>query len=1556
MTHAQRPSGRNPSRVCRPAAGLARPTVEAVERRLLFATYTVTTVADAGAGSLRQAILDANAGAGADTISFALPGAGPYTIAPTSGLPQLTGPTRIDGTTQPGYAGVPVVHVRGPGATPGYLVAGLSMVGDDSSVRGLAVSGWSWYQVNVEGARAVVAGNYLGLGPDGTATNASYADSYGGVGTRSVASRVGGTVPADRNVIGGVRVGVRVMGYSAGTVVQGNYIGLAPDGATARPGGVGVNFEGGKDVTIGGTLAAARNVIAACQAGISFGTGSAIGVAIEGNYIGTDATGGRAVPNGVGIDVDGGGGIRVGGRSAAARNVIAGNLTDGVRIGEESYDPAVSVLGNWIGLAAGGSPLGNGRDGVRVEQIWDPPATPPAVGGPSAGEANVIAHNGGAGVRVVDVSVAGTVASRNSIFGNGGLGIDVAGAGPTPNDPLDVDGFTNAPVLSATTLDGLPAVAVTLDARPGTTYAVELFATPAADAGQGQSFVAATFLTTDAAGHATRVVGVAPRGDAVVLAATATGTVAGAGTSEFSAGLPYAASSGPTAQVEPLEKPFAYSPLASATISFSRPVSGFDLADLRLTRAGRPDDLLPSAAASLTASPDARVWTLSGLAAVTAAPGFYTVSFADAAAVHDEAGGADFPAAGGQAVEVVPVRLSVGVAVPGPAVRAGGIAAATVTFSVPVVGFDAADLSLTRDGSAANLLPAAAAVTTGDGGLTWAVDGLAALTSTPGAYTLRVAAGAVVDAGQGPIAVPAAAAQAVTVVAPLESTFYAVGPPLRFTPVTGVSFGFTRPVSGLSLADLELTRDGGPNLLPSAPGAWVRLDANAYVVDGLSGVTAAPGRYRFGFGAAAAVVDLATGETAMPAGGTEWTVLAPVVGRAVDKPTGPVPRAPASLTLRFDRPIDGLDLADLAASFTPAVGPPSGYSLNNLQLRLDRVNATDWQLSGLDAVFSAPGTLRLYPAYGGGVTEPGVGPSHFSVDETYQIAPTLEVTIEHPDPSPRVLPVDRLGFTFSVPTTGFDLSDVRLTRDGQPVPLAAPAQAVAATDRGDYWLLTGLTSVTQLPGQYEVRVVAAGSGIAGTDGRPLEADAAQSWRVEAGGSVTLDRRAKADAYVRNGTFASRNFGSAADLQAGWSGLADGGRQSYLSFDISGLGTSTQNLHRAVLRLAGHTSDGRPLPVGLYVAPNTWTEAGVTYTNRPIPATQAVASGTVAGSADAWYEFDVSRAIMNARTAGLTTLTLAVKNLVTSTTYAMFASDESAAPPVLRVIQQAVVAQPKLVVTPTALAVREGGTAGFTVRLDAPVYGEVGVQVTRTAGDTNLTIANSGTSQPHALTLLFTHDNWSVPQTVVLAAAQDGDTSNGSASFLVAFDGTASKTVVATEADDDLPPPVVTKTLRATADAYVRDGAFAGQNFGSGDLAVRKATTGGQTRWTVLKFDLATVSAVTSATLRLFGRLDTTANPSVGVQAFAASNATWTEAGVTWANKPLAAGVALGTMAVAGTAGKWYALDLTAWLKAQRAAGKTTVSLVLTSPATTAATALFAGDEATTNRPELVVKS
>ncbi|AQZ68099.1 Chitinase [[Actinomadura] parvosata subsp. kistnae] len=101
----------------------------------------------------------------------------------------------------------------------------------------------------------------------------------------------------------------------------------------------------------------------------------------------------------------------------------------------------------------------------------------------------------------------------------------------------------------------------------------------------------------------------------------------------------------------------------------------------------------------------------------------------------------------------------------------------------------------------------------------------------------------------------------------------------------------------------------------------------------------------------------------------------------------------------------------------------------------------------------------------------------------------------------------------------------------------------------------------------------------------------------------------------------------------------------------------------------------------------------------------------------------------------------------------------------------------IIVSPTSVTVPEGSTGTFTARLAAQPTSSVTVTTTAGSGDSSITVS-SGAS------LTFSTSNWNTPQTVTLAAAQDSDTTNGSRTFTVAATGLTSRTVTATEADDD----------------------------------------------------------------------------------------------------------------------------------------------------------------------------
>lgn len=168
------------------------------------ATFTVTSTLDAGAGSLRQAILDANAAAGADTIAFAIPGAGPHRIAVASSLPGITGPVTIDGYTQPGAAANTLVagtnaqiriEIYGPGD---FSASGLTLLvgAVDSTIRGLSVNRFGGSQINLLADRATVTGNFIGIAPDGTTVYPSAPGTRVGLSVIGDFARIGGTARA----------------------------------------------------------------------------------------------------------------------------------------------------------------------------------------------------------------------------------------------------------------------------------------------------------------------------------------------------------------------------------------------------------------------------------------------------------------------------------------------------------------------------------------------------------------------------------------------------------------------------------------------------------------------------------------------------------------------------------------------------------------------------------------------------------------------------------------------------------------------------------------------------------------------------------------------------------------------------------------------------------------------------------------------------------------------------------------------------------------------------------------------------------------------------------------------------------------------------------------------------------------------------------------------------------------------------------------------------------------------------------------------------------------
>lgn len=177
--------------------------------------------------------------------------------------------------------------------------------------------------------------------------------------------------------------------------------------------------------------------------------------------------------------------------------------------------------------------------------------------------------------------------------------------------------------------------------------------------------------------------------------------------------------------------------------------------------------------------------------------------------------------------------------------------------------------------------------------------------------------------------------------------------------------------------------------------------------------------------------------------------------------------------------------------------------------------------------------------------------------------------------------------------------------------------------------------------------------------------------------------------------------------------------------------------------------------------------------------------------------------------------------------------------------------------------------------------------------------------------------------------------------------------------DPGPAPV---TIAATDASYVRGGGRAKQNFGTDStLVVKDARNPGSARQAYIRFDLAGlgVAPIEHAKLRLFGHRGgvgagaAAANGVVTTNVFTASDDAWDEAGLTWKTKPEAAATPIASLSVGSMAGQFYEVDLTSFLQTERAAGHTTITLVLKNATPARGQTIFASDEAT-NGPQLII--
>jgi trimeric autotransporter adhesin len=523
-------------------------------------TYVVTTTNTNGPGSLAVSISSANASPGPDAVHFAISGVAPFTIDWTSVNVPVTEALTIDATSQSGYAGSPLVEMRA-----NMLGTGLRVTGGASVIRGLAINRFSFAIGLESNGGNVVEGNYLGMGVDGVTPqgNAGF-----GILVESNANTIGGTTASARNVISGNgNSGVKLGFGTSGNVVSGNYIGTNAAGTAARPNlWNGIDAEGIGN-TIGGTAPGTGNVISGnTRSGIEIAsTGPST---VQGNIVGLDANGAGAIGNGyVGVFAHGSGHL-IGGSTSSARNVLSvnrygilanandtiiqgnyigtdatgildrGNVFDGIEVGgtfcsilenlisgNDRYGIGTSIApanglirANRIGTdATGTAPIPNASIGVRID------------GTLNTVEENTIAFNAFAGVVVYsDIIPQSNGIHRNSIFSNSSIAIDLVFV--DANDPRDADTGSNSgqnhPVLHSAVV-GPTSITVTgiLTSAPNETFTIEFFSSPGCPStgrGDGKTYLGVTSVSTNAVGRADFAVELPLVTTGEVISATAT--------------------------------------------------------------------------------------------------------------------------------------------------------------------------------------------------------------------------------------------------------------------------------------------------------------------------------------------------------------------------------------------------------------------------------------------------------------------------------------------------------------------------------------------------------------------------------------------------------------------------------------------------------------------------------------------------------------------------------------------------------------------------------------------------------------------------------------------------------------------------------------------------------------------------------------------------------------------------------------------------------------------------------------------------------------------------
>ena len=420
------------------------------------------------------------------------------------------------------YIGIEII------GNPQYNIIGGSAAEDRNIVSGNNHIGIRLANAN----HNTLVNNYVGTDRTGTYALRNY-DGISVEGT-SKYNIIGGYTIAERNLVSGnVAYGIPVFGAGCdNNVIIGNYIGTDITGTIAIPNTYGVLYDdGAKYNMLGGKKTGACNLISGNSGyGVFIYNNSTESDTVIGNLIGTDADGNSAVPNIIGMVIDG-----IPRYHIVDSNVISGNIQQGITIHATGTDFNV-ITRNKIGTDITGEfAVPNGIDGIR---IGEGPRN--NVIGCIPDKGNIIAFNGGNGVTVMTEGDYFNKISANSIHHNGGLGIDLYPIGVTANDANDADTGPNMlmnfpEIISAqyNDISGNFEITGHIDTPLPQFTTIELFKSDDDVSGYGEGERYLTFVSPDVTGNfnLTIAAGIIWGGDNL----TATATDSSGNTSEFSA-------------------------------------------------------------------------------------------------------------------------------------------------------------------------------------------------------------------------------------------------------------------------------------------------------------------------------------------------------------------------------------------------------------------------------------------------------------------------------------------------------------------------------------------------------------------------------------------------------------------------------------------------------------------------------------------------------------------------------------------------------------------------------------------------------------------------------------------------------------------------------------------------------------------------------------------------------------------------------------------------------------------------------------------------------------